>query len=76
MVGLLCSREQRSPCRHALQKLPMSVLSQQTYPTGCVSGGKLLKDVTILLLPNLEVKGAIDTILFCPKDRSQMFCHG
>ncbi len=56
--------------------MPMSVLSQQTYPTGCVSGGKLLKEVTILLSPNLEVKGAIDTILFCPKDGSQMFCHG
>ena len=53
----------------------MSVLSQQTYQTGCVFGGKLLKEVTILLSPNLEVKRAIDTILFCPKDRSQMFCH-
>ncbi len=76
MVGLLCSREHRSPCRHALQKLPMSVLSQQMHSKGCVSGGKLLKEGTILLSPNLEVKGAIDTILFCPKDRSQMFCHG
>lgn len=61
MVGLLCMREHRSPCRQAL---------------GDIDGKPNIFISTASHAPNLEVKWAVDSVLLCPKNGCKVLSHG
>ena len=71
MVGLLCSREHRSPCLQALQIHQVAVSNLMV--------GELRSCQSIAckveVAPDLEVEGTVDSILFGTKDGRKMLSH-